>query len=326
MTKRFLSCFVCLFVLCSFLSACNFSDGLQEGTIRIVATTFPLYDWTRRILGDKADTVTVTMLLDGSTDLHSYQPVAADIAAISACDLFLYNGGESDDWVKSVLQTTVNKDREVIDLLTLLGDAVRMEEALHEEQLDEAEQDDEVEVETDEHAWLSLKNAISACSHIAQTLGKLDSQNAAVYAENAAAYCKKLEALDAQYQAAVAAAPVRTLLFADRFPFLYLTQDYDLSHFEAFSGCSAETEASFQTIAFLADKLDEYALDSVLVTESSDQSIAKTVIQSSKNQNRRILVLNSMQSVTASSVAAGTSYLSIMESNLSVLKQALEKE
>lgn len=175
----------------------------------------------------------------------------------------------------------------------------------------------------DEHVWLSLKNAQILCGHIAGQLEQLDAANASVYASNAQAYNAKLAQLDGAYQSAVDSAPVNTLLFGDRFPFRYLVDDYGISYYAAFSGCSAETEASFETIVFLAGKMDQLALKHVMVIDNADQSIANTVIQSTAAKNQTILVLDSMQSVTAQAVSSGTTYLSIMESNLEVLQEAL---
>ncbi|MGI6175982.1 MAG: metal ABC transporter solute-binding protein, Zn/Mn family [Christensenellales bacterium] len=175
----------------------------------------------------------------------------------------------------------------------------------------------------DEHVWLSLKNAQILCGHIAEGLKKLDGANGSVYTSNTEAYNEKLAELDSAYQSTVDNATGNTLLFGDRFPFRYLVDDYGISYFAAFSGCSAETEASFETIVFLADKMDELALEHVMVIENADQSIASTVIESTESKGQNILVLDSMQSVTAQHVSSGTTYLSIMESNLEVLKKAL---
>ncbi len=176
----------------------------------------------------------------------------------------------------------------------------------------------------DEHVWLSLKNAKTFCTAIADALSSLDAANAETYRRNLAAYEEKLSALDAQYQAATSAAPVKMVLFGDRFPFRYLVDDYGISYYAAFRGCSAETEASFETIVFLANKVDEAGLKNVMALEGSDQAIARTIVESTKGKNQRILAMDSMQSVTAGDVEKGVTYLSIMEDNLGVLKEALQ--
>lgn len=177
--------------------------------------------------------------------------------------------------------------------------------------------------ETDEHVWLSLKNAQVICSHITAELGKLDTANADTYQANWKAYNKNLSNLDANYQKVVQNAPVKTLLFGDRFPFRYLVDDYGLSYYAAFSGCSAETEASFETVVFLSQKVDELGLNHVMVIDGSNRTIAETIIANTSKKNQSILVLDSMQSVAAQDIATGATYLSIMESNLNALREAL---
>ena len=308
------------------------AQSVPEKHLNIVTTIFPEYDWVREILGDNAENADLTMLLDNGVDLHSYQPTAQDILKISTCDLFIYVGGESDGWVSDALQEAANKDMKVIDLLDVLDDAVKEEEIVegmeageeHGDGEDEEHEEEEEGPEYDEHVWLSLRNAKVLCEAITNALTEIDPDHAADYRSNLTSYSEKLDALDAAYQSAVDSASRKTLLFGDRFPFRYLVDDYGLSYYAAFAGCSAETEASFRTITFLADKVDEFNLTSVLTIESSDQKMAQTIIQNTKEKNQNILTLNSMQSVTSNDVAAGTGYLSIMESNLDVLKEALQ--
>ena len=230
------------------------AQSAAEEKIRIVTTIFPEYDWVREILGDKADSAEITMLLDNGVDLHSYQPTADDLIKLSDCDLFVYVGGESDEWVEDALKSAANRDRKVIRLLDALGDSVKEEETV--EGMQEEEEDHE-EKEYDEHVWLSLKNAKTLVGAISAALQELDPGNKDTYAANADAYGQKLSALDAEYQKAVSAGTYKTLLFGDRFPFRYLVDDYGLSYYAAFAGCSAESEASFETVSFLARKVDE---------------------------------------------------------------------
>ena len=299
--------------------------GPQAGSaadekIRIVTTIFPEYDWVREILGDKADSAEITMLLDNGVDLHSYQPTADDIIKLSDCDLFVYVGGESDGWVDDALKSAANKNRKVINLLDVLGDSVKEEETV--EGMQEEEEDHE-EKEYDEHVWLSLKNAKTLVGAISAALQGLDPDNKDTYAANADAYVQKLSALDAEYQKAVSAGTYKTLLFGDRFPFRYLVDDYGLSYYAAFVGCSAESEASFETVSFLAKKVDELKLPCVLTIEGKNHKIAETIVQNTAGKNQKILTMDSMQSTTSQDVARGTTYLSLMAKNLDVLKEAL---
>ena len=302
--------------------AASAPGGGDETTLRVVATIFPIYDWAREVLG-QVPGVELVWLQDTGVDMHSYQPTAEDMLLVSSCDLFLYVGGTSDNWVDDALQEAVNQNMEVVSLLDVLGDAARLEE-LTEGMQDDHDHDghDHEDAEYDEHVWLSLRNAEVLTGAIADAMGRLDPAHAEDFAANAAAYTERLAALDGEYQAAVDASPVHTLLFGDRFPFRYLVEDYGLDYYAAFPGCSAETEASFETVAFLAGKMKELDLPAVLAIENSDHRVAETIAQNAGN-GAVVLTLDSMQGVTSKDAAAGTTYLSIMESNLEILKQAL---
>lgn len=333
--KKIIAAATALLVAAGMFTGCGASEKptAQGDKLKIVTTIFPEYDWTREILGDQSERTEVTMLLDNGVDLHSYQPTADDLIKIAECDLFIYVGGESDGWVESALASTSNPDRAVINLIDTLGDSVKLEEVVegmqetehdHEEDEDHAHDADEQETETDEHVWLSLRNAQAVCQKIAEKLGEIDPEHEQAYTQNALAYIDQLAALDAKYQAAVDAANNKTLVFGDRFPFRYLTEDYGLDYYAAFVGCSAETEASFETIRFLAEKTDALGLSHVLTIENPKHKIAETVVANTSSKNQQVLSMDSMQSVTSKDVAAGATYLSIMEHNLDVLTQALQ--
>ena len=323
--KRMISLLLVLTLTAGVLAGCgrqNAPTASDDTKLSIVTTIFPEYDWVREIVGEKADHAEITMLLDSGVDLHSYQPTAADMIKISDCDLFIYVGGESDRWVADALQEAVNKDMVVLNLLDVLGDRVEEEKIVEGMEADE-EKGEEDGPEYDEHVWLSLKNAETLCSAISDALQQIDPANKDTYAANAAAYTQKLAALDAEYQAAVDTAARKTILFGDRFPFRYLADDYGLSYYAAFVGCSAETEASFETVSFLARKVDELNLPCVLTIEGAQHKIAETIVQNTAEKNQRVLVMDSMQATTAQDAANGTTYLSVMEQNLSVLNEAL---
>ena len=506
--KKIFTIFLALTMAVGLLASCGKKNAAETGEsdsnkLSVVTTIFPEYDWVKEILGDKAESTDLTMLLDNGVDLHSYQPTADDIVKISDCDLFIYVGGESDKWVDDALKEATNKDMKVIDLLEVLGDSVKTEETVegmqetehahdhskevstfedHEVQdrslsdwagswqsaypfaldgtLDDAfaamaeegemtadeyktyyqkgyktditnigiegdhiaftyedgkkvgsdykyigyyiqnwstgtkaamyrfeavdrtsgapiciefndhmiesaapehfhirmsnESFDAIvdpekswptffpadmtgedlcehmeghghdhEEEADEHVWLSLKNAKTLVDAISNALQELDPDNKDAYAANAAAYIEKLSALDGAYQSAVDGAARKTVLFGDRFPFRYLVDDYGLRYYAAFAGCSAESEASFETVSFLAKKVDELKLPCVLTIEGKNHKIAETIVENTAEKNQKILTMDSMQSMTSEDVTNGTTYLSVMEQNLSVLKEAL---
>lgn len=329
--KRYISIILAATLSICGLTACGQADSnnntvKEEKQIKVVTTIFPEYDWVREIAGDESGQMDLTMLLDNGVDLHSYQPTSEDIMKISDCDLFVYVGGESDAWVEDALKEAVNKDMKVINLLDVLGDSVKEEEIVEgmEAEEESGEEVEEDEPEYDEHVWLSLKNAKVFCQAIADDLSAIDKDHAEIYQKNAENYIAKLDELDQDYQEAVDAASQKTLLFGDRFPFRYMADNYGLDYYAAFVGCSAETEASFETITFLAGKVNELGLKNIMTIEKSDQKIAKAIVGNTKDKNQKILALDSMQSTTSDDVKAGTTYLSVMEDDLEVLKEALQ--
>ena len=372
--KKLLSVFTALSLTAGCITACSTNkapEALENKNLQIVTTIFPEYDWVMNILGNNPANAEVTMLLDNGADLHSYQPTASDIMKISTCDVFIYVGGESDEWVDDVLKEATNKDMVVINLMDELGSAVKEEEIIegmeghdheHEHDHDEDEDHDhehdedhdhddhdedhdhededhehddhddhdehdhhheEGEIEYDEHVWLSLKNAAVLVASISEAIAKADSANAETYRTNASAYIDKLNALDKEYSDMVSAAARNVLVFGDRFPFRYMIDDYSLVYYAAFVGCSAESEASFETITFLAGKVDENSLTSVMTIEGKEHKIAETVISNTATKDQKILTLDSMQTTTMADVKNGTTYISVMESNYEVLKEAL---
>ena len=331
------------------LSGCGQTKA-EKPRLKIVATTFPIYDWTREVLGDRLAETDLVLLQQSGVDLHSYSPSAADLRQVAACDLFVFVGGESDEWTERALAQGGKDGRRVLNLVKTLGSAAKEEkivEGMEHEHHEESEKckvesvkcddegrhdhakkhdhdhdEDEDEHEIDEHVWLSLRHAATLVKAIADELAALDPANAGTYRANAAACCKRLGALDHVYAETVANGKRKTILVADRFPFRYLADDYGLTYFAAFSGCSAESEASFKTVAFLAKKVDELQLPVILVIEGTRHKIAETVKRTTKAKDQRILTLDSLQS-TGGEAAKTTRYLDVMTRNLETLKAAL---
>lgn len=306
------------------------NSNKNEGAIKVVTTIFPVYDWVKNIGGNKVD---VSFLINEGTDMHNYQPSAKDILEISSADMFIYVGGESDDWVEDTLSSSNNKNLETINLLSALSAVVKEEEMIegmeadeHErEDGEEHEEDEEEGPEYDEHVWLSLKNADLACNYITTKLSNISPENATYFQENYNIYKDNLDSLNKEFIQTVKNANTNTLIFADRFPFRYFADDYNLNYYAAFVGCSAETEASFETISFLAEKADELNLHYIYKIEGANSNIAETVAKTSAN-NPEILSVNSMQSITQEDVSNGANYLKIMMDNLEVFKKGLSNE
>lgn len=316
---RFFAFLLVFLIIFTMLVGCDAADRKKD--LVIVCTIFPVYDWMRNVVGENED-VDVVLLLDDGIDLHNFQPTMDDMALISDCDVFVYVGGESDDWTEDVFAAVKNDEMTKVNLLEVLGDKAREEEEVKEDADGHEHEHDEKEY--DEHVWLSLKNAEIFVNEFAEIMADKDAKNAEKYQNNAAEYVLKLSEVDSGYADAVADADVKTLVFADRFPFLYLCEDYGLKYYAAFNGCSTETRADMQTITFLAGKIDELDLKCILQIEGQTHDIAVSVKNATKSKNQSVLSLNSLQSVTAKEIADGVTYLSVMQSNLYVLKIALK--
>lgn len=322
--KKIISILLALSSVC--LLSCKAKKVDLSNKTNIVCTIFPQYDWTSVIRGDSDYETTLNLIVKNGVDLHSYQPSAQDIVQIYSADVFIYVGGESDKWVTEALEQSTNKNMKVINLMEVLKDYVKEEQFVEGMQAEEEEESEETEeeIEYDEHVWLSVKNAEICCKAIADALSEAVPQNAQMYKSNLNKYLSELEKLDAEYEAVVSSAKNRTIIVCDRFPFRYLADDYNLDYFAAFIGCSAETEASFETISFLSNKLNELNLNSVITLENSNQKIARTVIANAKKPSCDILSIDSMQSTTLRDAFNGKNYYSIMKSNLESLKKALQ--
>lgn len=325
--NRIISIILVLVVLTGCLSSCE-NTNLQSDKINIVTTIFPIYDWTRQIVGENNPKVNTILLERNGVDIHNFQPTADDIITISTCDLLIYVGGESDSWVEDILSD--NPNLRTLNLMNYLKNNLTKEEVVEGMDVSSEESDDhgdehgeEHDEAYDEHVWLSLRLAASVCAQIGLIMNELDPEGKETYVENTDAYIKSLMTLDSQYMQGLMISDFNTILVADRFAFAYLAKDYMLEYYAAFLGCSAETEASFDTIVFLSNKIDELSLKYVLTLENSDGSIASAVIENCNSSDVSILTLNSIQSVSDEDIANGITYISLMESNLQVLKTAL---
>ena len=293
-------------ILTLFLTSCQKVNKKYT----IIATIYPEYDLVKEIIKDSDDFDLI--LLEQGSDLHSFSPSVSDIVNIKKCDLFIYVGGESDEWVDDVLKDTKNENMIPINLLEVLGD-----NALTEEEIEgmEEENEEEEEEEYDEHVWLSIKNMILFTRKIKEAIIKIDKENESYYETNANSFIDKLNQLDQRYESSLRNKIVDTLVVGDRFPFLYLVKDYNIKYYAAFKGCSANSEASFKTIIYLANKVDEIGTKYIIKIETSDGKIANQIKNNTQNKNETILTLNSMQSVDLKNYKT---YLEIMESNLNV--------
>ncbi len=284
---------------------------MAEDKLSIVATDFPCYDFARQVAGERAN---VTMLIKPGVEVHSYEPSPSDILAISQADLFVYIGGEGDAWVRNILE---GFDAGEAPQSLRMMDVV---EALPEAHDSEAHSHDAETPEYDEHIWTSPQNALRMVAAMATALSEVDPDHAADYASASANYSAQIAGIDAAIAQLVQSGVRHELIFADRFPFLYLVREYGLDYTAAFPSCSAETEPSPKTIMSLIDRVIEDQIPVIYTIEMSTQTVAKTIAEATGAQ---IETLHSVQTVTQQEFEAGESYVSLMWKNVDALQKGL---
>ncbi len=338
--KRIASFFLALALAFS-LTACTVPvEKADDGKLQIVATLFPYYDFARAIVGDRAD---VTLLLSPGREAHSFEPTPLDAVTISESDVFLYNGGEGEYWVDSMLGAAgeniavIARMMDYVDALDeeyvegmqgADGHDHDHEHGSHDDHDDhddhdhdhEEDEHDSDEVEYDEHIWTSPKNAVVLCRAVCDAICRADAENAAFYRANCENYCAQLEDLDARFAALCESAPRRLLIFADRFPMLYFCREFGLDYRAAFHGCSGDTEPSLATIKFLIDKVEDENIPVVYTIDFGTKKVAAVV---SECTGAAIETLYSMQTVSRSDFDAGETYLTLMERNFEALRKGL---
>ena len=282
----------------------------SNGKINVTATVFPAYDFVRRIAGDK---VNLSMLLPPGSESHSFEPSPKDIIAIQNSGIFIYVGGESDKWLDRILQSLNTGKMKILSLMNTVS-------AVEEEIAEGMEEGDDDEPAYDEHVWTSPKNAMLIVQAITDALCKADAANAGFYRQTAAAYINNLAELDAAFMEVVAGAKRKTIVFGDRFPFRYFADAYGLRYFAAFPGCSAETEPSAATVAFLITKIREEHIPVVFHIELSNERMANTI---SRETGARKLLFHACHNISKQDFDAGLGYLELMRGNVGNLREAL---
>ena len=323
--KRLICIALALLLTLPLLTGCA-GEKKRDGGIKIVCTVFPQYDWIRNILGDSEE-IELTLIIQNGADPHSYQPTATDVMNISNCDMIVTLGGDSEKWVDEALERAQNADVKKIELAEIEGMTLReISSSSHTHEEDGHEHEHEHDHGAfDEHLWLSVKNAITATKALTAEICKLDAKNSDTYQSNATGYISSLEALDEEYASVASNVPEenRFVLFADRFPFVYLLSDYGIEYQAAFEGCTTDTDADFDTVIKLINEADKHSVSYIAVTESSDGALAETVASSTAKKDIRILTLNSLQRVNKKDINNRVSYLGVMRENLQTLKTAL---
>lgn len=302
--KRLIAILLCL---CLMLCGCTAQPEKphDETKLQIVCTSFPAYDFAREIAGDRAE---LTLLIKPGSEVHSYEPTPKDMIRIQESDLFICNGGESEQWAKTLITPKLNT-------IYMMGCVDTVEESA-----DGIYNAEDGEPELDEHVWTSPLNAIKISEEICNALCKLDTDNAEAYKTNFAAYKAQLMALDREFRQVIKNSGKHTLVFADRFPMRYFALEYGLDCYAAFPGCSSETEPSAKTVAYLIDRVREDKIPAVLYMEFSNQKMADVICE---DTGCKKLPFYSAHSVSAEQFEQGVSYLDLMRINLNSLKEAL---
>lgn len=348
---------VCLCAVMLVTGGCSVTGGKDQTSgqdktvnrIKVVATLFPYYDFARQVGGKYAD---VSLILPAGMDTHSFEPTAADMIRMGQADLILYNGGENEQWVGQVLESADNKgimaDEMMKHVDTLVEEHVegmqeeKGEEHDHEEHgkedpdhnaSKEEEHDHDTEEtlnaagEIDEHIWTSPVNAQKIVAQIAKDFAKLDPEHREEYQKNAQRYMKKLNKLDKDIRQVTSHAKHKYLAFADRFPLRYFVEEYGLDYTAAFAGCSSDTEPSAETITYLTRQVKDRRLPVVLKIELTSDKVAKAVAEaaSTKDHHVKVETFYTCHNVTRKQFDAGETYVSLMEKNVKVLREALEE-
>ena len=304
--KKLISLTLLCFIFLGALSGCV----VKNEKITVVCTIFPIYDWARQVVGD-SDTIELKLLVSDGADLHSFQPTAADAIAIRTADIIIRVGGVDDGFVNDLLEESKNTDLRLSD-----AEGVTLR---HSAESSEHSHDDGHDHIVDEHIWLSLNNAMASVEAICAVISTADPENADLYRQRADTYIESLAALDLQYRQVTEEAQNPRVVFADRFPFIYLTSDYNIEYAAAFEGCTTDAEAGFDTILDLSQTLNEWELSYLCVTETSDRRLYDAVCETVKDRQISLAVFDSMQSVKKVDVESGETYLGIMKKNLKTL-------
>jgi zinc transport system substrate-binding protein len=325
MKKINLFIFVCLIVLLIFVpTGCNKDDDIsttenENDKIDVITTIFPEYDFVRQIAGDL---VNLSLLLPPGSESHSFDPTPQDIIQIQDSEMFVFVGGDSDEWVNHILEPMDQNSLKTVKLMDCVEVVEEelvegMEEDVHEEH---EEQEEHEEHELDEHVWTSPRNAILIVKKLRDELCEIDPRNAGSYKENAEVYIDKLKVLDQSFQEVVDHAARKVIIFGDRFPLRYFVEDYGISYYAAFPGCSTDTQASAATVAFLIDKIKEDKIPVVFHIELSNEQMCDSISDATGAKKE---LFHAVHNISKDDFEAGVTYLELMEKNVEVLEEAL---
>lgn len=317
--KKVLKIMVALVMVFSIagLTGCNKNDkNIKNDKLTIITTSFPGYDFARAITKDN-DNAEVKMLLKPGAEMHDFEPTPQDIKDIKNSDIFIYVGGDSDEWIEDVLDNIDTDKTKIVKLMDLVD---TVPEDVIEGMEEHEEDEEEEEVEYDEHVWTSPINAITITNKLKDEVVKIDKDNKELYEKNASNYVNELTDIDNEIKDIVKNGKRKEIVFGDRFPLRYFVDSYGLSYYAAFPGCSEQTEASAKTISFLINKVKEDKIPVVFHIELSKGKIANAI---AKETGVKVLEFKTAHNISQKDFDAGVTYVDIMKDNIKVLKEAL---
>ena len=316
--KKIVKLIIIIFIITSMINVTGCNKNNKSNKIEIITTNYPEYDFVRAITKN-SNNITVRLLLKPGTDIHDFEPTPRDIIDIKKSNMFIYVGGESDDWINNILNDIKLEKTKVIKLMDIVD---LKEEELVEgmESEEEEEEEEEEETEYDEHVWTSPVNATKIIDKISKEIIELDSDNKELYEKNTKEYVEKINEIDSEIRNVVNNSKRKEIIVGDRFPLRYFVDEYNIKYYAAFLGCSEQNEASAKTISFLIDKVKEDKIPVIFHIELSDKKIAKTI---SDATGSKVLEFNSAHNISQKDFDKGITYVDIMKNNVEVLKEAL---
>lgn len=312
--------FVAVLLAFSFLfsfSSCTQKE-VENDKFTIVCSVFAQYDFCKQIVGDKAD---VILLQKNGNDMHSFDPTAKNIIDVHSADMLVLVSFDVEAWAEGVIESADNSELCVVEIMDFADTLLDEEDIVsirndHTHDHDH-DHDHDHECNYDEHVWMSIDNSLSIINKLCERIVSLCPEYKDEFYKNASEYVNKLSLLADEYESLNLKG--KRFIVADRFPFLYFANEWELNYIAAFPGCSNETNSSFEVIVNLIEEVNKSGAYCIFTTEDENLNIAEQI---SNSTGAKIYKLSSCQSITKEELYNNESYYSIMKRNLEVLKEA----
>lgn len=323
MKKRILALLLAAAVALPLCACAPAGEEAEDGRLQVVCSLFPYYDFVREIGGAY---VSPRLLVAAGREAHSFEPTPMDVIRVSRADVFVYNGGEGEQWVDEILSSAGENIPTVLRMMDY-ADTLTEEPLAGHDDHDHADHDhehgddhDSDDIEYDEHIWTSPVQAMKLCGAICDALCAADPAHAAAYRSNLQEYLGQLAELDVAFRQVCGEKKRSLLVFGDRFPLLYFCREYGLDYRAAFHGCSSDTEPSLYTLKFLIDKVNEQDIPVVYALELSSRKVADAIAETT---GAKVETFYSCQTVSQADWAAGEGYVSLMRRNVAALREGI---